>query len=260
MTPASSPAAAAVPSDSRLLGQRLLARGAIRPADLERALELQQGMGGRLGSLLVRIGALSEEQLLDALAEQSGLAIVGREVALPAAGEWTSPEGFPSQDWMLDQQILLWEDADGQAWCAGRDPLAPALQAKDFAGLEKGVARFQQMSQTLKYAQVPVVAAVSGMALGGGCEVVMHSSRAVAALESYIGLVEAGVGLIPAGGGCKEFALRASEAAARIARVLHNDPATGVMRHADAGYDIAVECAVEEGLNLPMIAATQEKR
>ncbi|HED1357167.1 TPA: urocanate hydratase, partial [Citrobacter werkmanii] len=50
------------------------------------------------------------------------------------------------------------------------------------------------------------------------------------------------------------------EAAARIARVLHNDPATGVMRHADAGYDIAVECAVEEGLNLPMVAATQGKR
>ncbi|HCB2206584.1 TPA: urocanate hydratase [Citrobacter farmeri] len=50
------------------------------------------------------------------------------------------------------------------------------------------------------------------------------------------------------------------EAAERIARVLHNDPATGVMRHADAGYDIAVECAVEQGLNLPMVAATQGKR
>lgn len=47
------------------------------------------------------------------------------------------------------------------------------------------------------------------------------------------------------------------EAAARIARVLHNDPATGVMRHADAGYDIAIECAAEQGLNLPMVAATQ---
>ena len=47
------------------------------------------------------------------------------------------------------------------------------------------------------------------------------------------------------------------EAAARIARVLHNDPATGVMRHADAGYDIAIECAIEQGLNLPMVAATQ---
>ena len=128
MTPASSTAAAAVPANSRLLGQRLLARGAIRPVDLERALELQLGMGGRLGSLLVRIGALSEEQLLDALSEQSGIAIVGRDVALPVAGEWTQPEGFPSQDWMLDQQILLWEDADGQVWCASRDPLAPALQ------------------------------------------------------------------------------------------------------------------------------------
>ncbi len=43
------------------------------------------------------------------------------------------------------------------------------------------------------------------------------------------------------------------EAAARIARVLHNDPATGVMRHADAGYQIAIDCAQEKGLNLPMI-------
>ena len=45
--------------------------------------------------------------------------------------------------------------------------------------------------------------------MGGGCEFLMHCDRVVAALESYIGLVEVGVGLIPAGGGCKEFALRA---------------------------------------------------
>lgn len=50
------------------------------------------------------------------------------------------------------------------------------------------------------------------------------------------------------------------DAAERIARVLHNDPATGVMRHADAGYEIAIECAAEHQLNLPMVAATQEKR
>jgi 3-hydroxyacyl-CoA dehydrogenase len=49
---------------------------------------------------------------------------------------------------------------------------------------------------------------VDGMALGGGCEFVMHSQRAVATLESYIGLVEVGVGLLPAGGGLKEFAQR----------------------------------------------------
>ena len=114
------------------------------------------------------------------------------------------------------QGLVIWQNKPPFSAGANLAALAPALQAQDFAGLEKGVARFQQMSQTLKYAQVPVVAAVNGMALGGGCEVVMHSSRAVAALESYIGLVEAGVGLIPAGGGCKEFALRASDAAARI--------------------------------------------
>jgi 3-hydroxyacyl-CoA dehydrogenase len=56
---------------------------------------------------------------------------------------------------------------------------------------------------------VPTVAAVDGLALGGGCEFIMHCDRAVASLESYIGLVESGVGLLPAGGGCKEFALRA---------------------------------------------------
>lgn len=44
------------------------------------------------------------------------------------------------------------------------------------------------------------------------------------------------------------------EAAVRIARVLHNDPATGVMRHADAGYDIAISCAKEKQLDLPMLA------
>lgn len=43
------------------------------------------------------------------------------------------------------------------------------------------------------------------------------------------------------------------DAAQRIARVLHNDPATGVMRHADAGYDIAKQCAAEQGLDLPML-------
>ena len=57
------------------------------------------------------------------------------------------------------------------------------------------------------------MAVVDGLALGGGCELIMHCDRAVAALESYIGLVEAGVGLLPAGGGCKEAAMRAAQEA-----------------------------------------------
>jgi 3-hydroxyacyl-CoA dehydrogenase len=79
--------------------------------------------------------------------------------------------------------------------------------------VESVVAKFQHTTSRLRYSMVPTVAAVRGMALGGGCEFVMHCDRAVCALESYLGLVEVGVGLIPAGGGCKEFALRAAEEA-----------------------------------------------
>jgi 3-hydroxyacyl-CoA dehydrogenase len=75
---------------------------------------------------------------------------------------------------------------------------------------------------------LPVVAAVQGMALGGGCEFAMHAAKRVLALESYIGLVEAGVGVIPAGGGCKEFALRAAPWAAQSGDTGRSvQPATG---------------------------------
>jgi len=88
--------------------------------------------------------------------------------------------------------------------------VADALMAGRLEKVERIVAQFQTTTQAWKYAMVPTVAAVDGMALGGGCEFIMHSARAVATLESYIGLVEAGVGLLPAGGGCKELALRAA--------------------------------------------------
>jgi 3-hydroxyacyl-CoA dehydrogenase len=76
--------------------------------------------------------------------------------------------------------------------------------------VENVVAKFQQASMRLKYSLVPTIAAVDGLALGGGCEFAIHCTRLVASLESYIGLVEVGVGLLPAGGGCKEMAQRAA--------------------------------------------------
>lgn len=76
--------------------------------------------------------------------------------------------------------------------------------------VEEVVAKFQQVSQRLKYALVPTIAAVDGMVLGGGCEFSIHCTRIVASLETYIGLVEVGVGILPAGGGCKEMAQRAA--------------------------------------------------
>jgi 3-hydroxyacyl-CoA dehydrogenase len=106
------------------------------------------------------------------------------------------------------QGMVIWQAKE--PFSAGAD-LSGAMQSlkegklKEFEAM---VAQFQATSQRIKYSLVPVVAAVRGMALGGGCEFQMHSARTVFALESYIGLVEAGVGLLPAGGGLKEIATR----------------------------------------------------
>ena len=112
--------------------------------------------------------------------------------------------------------LVVWHEAPF-AVGANLQQVGEACAAGQFDILEATVEKFQRASQSLKYAQVPTVAAVQGMALGGGCEFVMHAGKRVLALESYVGLVEAGVGLIPAGGGCKEFAVRAAEWAAQSA-------------------------------------------
>ncbi|WP_238122886.1 MULTISPECIES: 3-hydroxyacyl-CoA dehydrogenase/enoyl-CoA hydratase family protein [unclassified Xanthobacter] len=71
-----------------------------------------------------------------------------------------------------------------------------------FGEVEKLVATGQKAYQDMKYAPFPVVAAPSGLALGGGCEILLHASAVQAHAESYIGLVECGVGVLPAWGGC----------------------------------------------------------
>ena len=83
-----------------------------------------------------------------------------------------------------------------------------AAQEGDWDELNRAIHRFQQVNMALKYAAKPVVSAPFARTLGGGCEIVVHSRRAQASAETYIGLVEVGVGLIPGGGGCKELLLR----------------------------------------------------
>jgi 3-hydroxyacyl-CoA dehydrogenase len=86
-----------------------------------------------------------------------------------------------------------------------------AAQEQEWDDLNAAIKSFQQMNMALKYAAKPVVAAPFGLALGGGCELPLHSTRVQASAELYMGLVEVGVGLIPAGGGCKEMLLRSHD-------------------------------------------------
>ena len=82
--------------------------------------------------------------------------------------------------------------------------------AKDsnWRGIEKFIFNFQQTCKNLKYSEFPVISAPSGLAIGGGFEVVCQSDYVVSHTNVVLGLVETLVGLIPAGGGCKEMLFR----------------------------------------------------
>jgi 3-hydroxyacyl-CoA dehydrogenase len=94
---------------------------------------------------------------------------------------------------------------------AGANLMLLLLEAQEgnWDEIDAMVRAFQSATMGLRYARVPVVVALSGLALGGGCEVALHAARVQAAAETYVGLVEAGIGLIPAGGGTKEMTARA---------------------------------------------------
>ena len=85
------------------------------------------------------------------------------------------------------------------------------IQDENWDDIEMSVKAFQDALMAVKYFEKPVVAAPFGLALAGGCEVCLASSKMQAAAETYMGLVEVGVGLIPAGGGTKEMLLRSTE-------------------------------------------------
>ncbi len=106
--------------------------------------------------------------------------------------------------------LVIWQTEAPFSVGANLEALRPQLEAGDWRSIEGVISLFQKTSMRLRYSRIPTVAATQGYVFGGGCEFVMHCDRVVAALESYVGLVEAGVGLLPAGGGCKELAVRAA--------------------------------------------------
>lgn len=112
------------------------------------------------------------------------------------------------------QGLVIWSPDDVFSAGANLESLMPVFMKLGAKGIAPEEKKLQDMMLRLRYAQVPVVAAVRGLALGGGCELAVHCARRVAAMESYIGLVEVGVGLVPGGGGLAFVARRAAEMAA----------------------------------------------
>ncbi len=109
--------------------------------------------------------------------------------------------------------LVLWQGSEPFSAGANLEEVMPLFMSGGGQAIGPAVKNLQDLVLRLRYARVPTVAAISGLALGGGCELSVAVSRRVAAMETYIGLVEVGIGLIPAGGGLTYIARRASEKA-----------------------------------------------
>jgi len=109
------------------------------------------------------------------------------------------------------QGLVIWSGDEPFSAGADLQAMLPAFMAVGVSAIEDAEGFMQQTMLRLRYANVPVVSAVRGLALGGGCELAVHSARRVVHMESYIGLVEVGVGLVPGAGGLTYIARRAAE-------------------------------------------------
>ena len=111
------------------------------------------------------------------------------------------------------QGLVVWSPDDVFSAGANLESLLPVFMKLGAKGIKPEEKKLQDAMLRIRYAQVPVVSAVRGLALGGGCELAVHSARRVVHMESYVGLVEVGVGLIPGAGGLAYIARRAAEMA-----------------------------------------------
>jgi len=115
-------------TDDRL-GQILLTTGDVTANDLSKALSIQENIGGKLGSILIRIGAVSEELLLDNLAQQLNLTVLGKQCMLPEIQKLHHfmTESAIQFDWFVDQSVIVWQDQE-KIICCCRDPLLNSIR------------------------------------------------------------------------------------------------------------------------------------
>ncbi|MGL6290859.1 MAG: ATPase, T2SS/T4P/T4SS family, partial [Silanimonas sp.] len=134
------------------LGELLVGRGLVASADLQRALAVQVQVGGRIGQVLVRLGALSEETLLPVLVEQLGIpALQASEWPEDAAALKVDPALGIAADWFVDQGVVAWTHSVGGTLVVARDPLDPALaeilESRLPAGWRWRLARSQEVER-----------------------------------------------------------------------------------------------------------------
>jgi 3-hydroxyacyl-CoA dehydrogenase len=112
------------------------------------------------------------------------------------------------------QGVVIWSGDEPFSAGADLQGMLPAFMMSGVSAVNEAEHELQKTMLKIRYSRVPVVSAIRGLALGGGCEMAVYSSKRVAAMESYIGLVEVGVGLVPGAGGLAYIARRAAENAA----------------------------------------------
>ncbi|MEF7614924.1 3-hydroxyacyl-CoA dehydrogenase NAD-binding domain-containing protein [Aquincola sp. MAHUQ-54] len=140
------------------------------------------------------------------------------------------------------QGLVIWSPDDVFSAGANLEALMPVFMKSGGKGIAPEEKKLQDAMLRIRYAAVPVVAAVRGLALGGGCELAVHCAKRVAAMESYIGLVEVGVGLIPGGGGLAYIARRAAETAEKA-------PGTDLLAFLKEGFTAAATARVATSAN-----------
>ena len=134
--------------------------------------------------------------------------------------------------------LVIWSPDDVFSAGANLEALMPVFMKSGAKGIAPEEKKLQDAMLRIRYANVPVVSAIRGMALGGGCELAVYSAKRVAAMESYMGLVEVGVGLVPGGGGLTYIARRAAEMAAA------GNANADIMKFATDGFTAAATAKV----------------
>jgi general secretion pathway protein E len=115
---------------NKLIGELLIERGLVQPDDIKKALQLQQSVGGRIGAGLVRMGSISEESLLEVLAQQLEIPVVQTGKDMPDASALFTfiKHSLLDINWCIDNRVLIWSPAEQVLQYTGRDPLSPFVR------------------------------------------------------------------------------------------------------------------------------------